>query len=682
MIPPTFVQELLSRVDVVEVVGRYVQLKKAGINHKGLCPFHGEKTPSFTVSATRQTYHCFGCGVHGNALGFLMAYSGMGFIEAVRDLAQQVGLSVPEDDRSPAEREKAVQLKQRQATLTDVLHKASDHYRKQLKGNKRAVEYLRGRGLTGEIALAFGLGYAQDGWRGLASVFPSYDDPLLEESGLVIATGDDEADKKRYDRFRDRIMFPIRNVQGEVIGFGGRVLDKGEPKYLNSPETAVFHKGKELYGLHEARAGLRRRGYALVVEGYMDVVALAQLGFPNAVATLGTACSADHVQKLFRFTESIVFSFDGDAAGRRAAGRALEAALPFATDTRTVRFLFLPPEHDPDSYIRELGADAFEACVGQAVPLSRQLVEAARDGCDTTAAEGRAKFLSQARPLWQALPEGALKMQLLGEIAHAGQLGSEDLTRLWQAQSAAGPGGRGRPQRRAEPEYDAAPGGDPGWDLPPPDDSYGGGGTEYFDDPTPAGGGYGGGARHGGGYPRGGGAPGQGGFRPKRPWTDRPPFGKRRPPEEGEGLPRARPDSGADAAIRLLLLHVDWWDQLDNGDHELLHALPAPYGPLSAWLERHLLDQGATPWAVLEQALAGTEWAGLGARLVTPEVLQGEAVFFDLRRAVDTLWLQTLKLQLDELSRRAATDPSALVQMRDVEAHRRRRLQALAAPAP
>ena len=436
MIPPTFVQDLLSRVDVVEVVGRYVQLKKAGINHKGLCPFHGEKTPSFTVSATRQTYHCFGCGVHGNALGFLMAYSGMGFLDAVRDLAQQVGMAVPEDNRTPQEREKAAALKERQATLTEVLHKASDHYRKQLKANKRAIEYLQGRGLTGEIALAFGLGYAADGWRGLASVFPRYDDPLLEESGLVIASGDSEADRKRYDRFRDRIMFPIRNVQGEVIGFGGRVLDKGEPKYLNSPETAVFHKGKELYGLHEARAGLRKRGYALVVEGYMDVVALAQLGFPNAVATLGTACSAEHVQKLFRFTDAIVFSFDGDNAGRRAAARALEASLPFATDTRSVRFLFLPPEHDPDSYVREHGAAAFEACVAEAVPLSRQLIEAAREGCDVDSAEGRARLLAQAKPLWLALPEGALKMQLLGDLAQAAGLSAEDLTRLWQGQAA------------------------------------------------------------------------------------------------------------------------------------------------------------------------------------------------------------------------------------------------------
>lgn len=425
---------MLSRVDVVEIVGRHVELKKAGINHKGLCPFHGEKTPSFIVSPSRQTYHCFGCGAHGDALRFLMEHAGMGFLDAVRDLAQQVGLTVPEDDATPQERERAKAVKQHQATLSEVLAKAAEHYRKQLKNNPRAIDYLKGRGLSGQIAARFGMGYAPEGWRGLASVFPRYDDPLLEESGLVISQGDegaDEADRKRYDRFRDRIMFPIRSVQGEVIGFGGRVLDKGEPKYLNSPETPVFVKGRELYGLFEARTALRQKGYVLVVEGYMDVVALAQLGFPNAVATLGTACTAEHVQKLFRFTDSVVFSFDGDAAGRRAAGRALEAALPHATDTRTIRFLFLPTEHDPDSYVREFGEQAFEQCVQQAVPLSRQLIEASSEGCDLGTPEGRARMLAAAKPLWNALPDGALKRQMLGELAGIGRMDAAELSSMW-----------------------------------------------------------------------------------------------------------------------------------------------------------------------------------------------------------------------------------------------------------
>jgi len=288
-------------------------------------------------------------------------------------------MTVPEEQVSPQERERRDTLRQRRLSLGEVLTKAADFYRAQLKATPKAVDYLKRRGLTGTVAARFGLGFAPPGWRTLAGVFAAYDDPLLEEAGLVRQkdSGDTtegqtaaEADRGRYDWFRDRVMFPIRAVSGEVIGFGGRVLTDEKPKYINSPETPLFSKGRELYGLFEARQALRDKGYALVVEGYMDVVALAQSGFPNAVATLGTACTADHVQKLFRFTDSVVFSFDGDAAGRRAAGRALEASLPHASDLRTVRFLFLPPEHDPDSYVRELGAHAFEQQVAQAVPLS------------------------------------------------------------------------------------------------------------------------------------------------------------------------------------------------------------------------------------------------------------------------------------------------------------------------
>ena len=441
MFPQAFIDELLARADIVEVIGPHVELKRAGKDFKGLCPFHGEKTPSFYVIPAKQFYHCFGCGAQGHALRFLTEHVGLDFPEAVRDLAQRLGMTVPQEDSSPEERERARAAKERQATLSEVLAKAGEHWRKQLRGSPRAVNYLKGRGLTGEIAARFGMGYAPEGWRGLASVFPRYDDPLLAESGLVIVQGDEGPEQKRYDRFRDRIMFPIRSVQGEVIGFGGRVLDAGEPKYLNSPETPVFVKGRELYGLHEARQALRERGYALVVEGYMDVVALAQLGFPNAVATLGTACTAEHVHKLLRFTDRIVFSFDGDAAGRRAAGRALEAALPHASDTRSMKFLFLPAEHDPDSFVRAHGTAAFEACVEQAVPLSRQLLEVAREGCDLDSAEGRARMLANAKPLWSALPDGALRRQLLGELARAGALESAELQALW--------GGQALPRREA-----------------------------------------------------------------------------------------------------------------------------------------------------------------------------------------------------------------------------------------
>jgi len=440
VLPTGFIQDLLSRVDVVEVVGRHVELKKAGINHKGLCPFHGEKSPSFIVSPSRQTYHCFGCGAHGDAIRFLTEHHGMGFIDAVRDLAQQVGLTVPENTASPEDKARAEAERSQRATLSEVLAKAGEFYRAALKADPRAVAYLKQRGLTGEVAALFGLGYAPEGWRTLAGVFPAYDDPLLAESGLVISSGGDDdkpgEEQKRYDRFRDRIMFPIRSVRGEVIGFGGRVLDKGEPKYLNSPETPVFHKGQELYGLYEARQGLRAKGFALVVEGYMDVVALAQWAYPNAVATLGTACTAEHMAKLFRFTEAVVFSFDGDAAGRRAAGRALEAALPHASDTRNIRFLFLPAEHDPDSYIRELGPEAFEQALAGAVPLSAQLIHHAGADCDLATAEGRARMLTQAGPLVEQLPTGLLREQVVQELARQGGVAEDVLRTHWARRAA------------------------------------------------------------------------------------------------------------------------------------------------------------------------------------------------------------------------------------------------------
>jgi DNA primase len=439
VIPAGFLQDLLSRVDIVDVVGRHVELKRGGANFMGLCPFHGEKSPSFSVSPVKQFYYCFGCGASGDAIRFLTEQSGLSFVEAVRELAQGVGMVVPEEQVSAEERQRRDTLRQRRVSLTEVLTRASDFYRDQLRQHPRAIGYLKGRGLTGASAARFGLGFAPPGWRNLASVFPSYDDPLLEEGGLVRqkeaepgAPGETQ-DRGRYDWFRDRIMFPIRSVDGQVIGFGGRVMDDSKPKYINSPETPLFSKGRELYGLFEARQALRDKGYVLVVEGYMDVVALAQSGFANAVATLGTACTADHVQKLFRFTDSVVFSFDGDAAGRRAASRALEAALPHATDLRSVRFLFLPPEHDPDSYVREQGSAAFEAQVAQALPLSRQLIAMASEGADLGTPEGRTRLLAQARPWWLALPDAEFKRQILAELAKLAQRETSALAADWGA---------------------------------------------------------------------------------------------------------------------------------------------------------------------------------------------------------------------------------------------------------
>ena len=620
MIPPSFVQDLLSRVDIVEVVGRHVPLRKGGANLMGLCPFHGEKSPSFSVSPSKQFYYCFGCGASGNAIGFLTAHLGMGFVDAVKDLAQQVGMAVPEDDRSSDDRERAQAQRARQTSLTEVLRKASDHYRKQLKSSPRAINYLKGRGLSGEIAARFGLGYAPEGWRSLAGVFPSYDDPLLEESGMVIsheAESGHESERKRYDRFRDRIMFPIRAVQGDVIAFGGRVLDQGEPKYLNSPETPVFSKGRELYGLYEARTAMRQRGYALVVEGYMDVVALAQSGYGNAVATLGTACTAEHVQKLFRFTDAVVFSFDGDAAGRRAAGRALEAALPHATDTRSVRFLFLPPEHDPDSYVRELGAEAFEQCIAAAVPLSRQLIDDARDGCDLSHAEGRARFIAMAKPLWLALPDGALKRQLLRDIAMTGGLEAPELAELWQGQTSS-TGGRNTRAARSD-SADATPRSGPG-----------------------------------------------GGKRPMR------------------ALPRAAarraPSSPADQVLRMLMLHSAWWDELSADDHTLLHELPGIHGTVFAWLERQLADHGAMSWAEIEMALAQADLPQESSDLVPRSALEDDMNFADLRRVLDGLWIDRLSELQRELIVRAATDPLALQQWREVTQRRDSLLKAVVPP--
>ncbi|MFZ6675613.1 DNA primase [Undibacterium sp. Xuan67W] len=431
MIPQTFIQDLLARVDIVDVVGKYVQLKKGGANYMGLCPFHNEKSPSFTVSPTKQFYHCFGCGAHGTSIGFLMEYSGMSFVDAVKDLAQNNGMIVPEDDKLlPAQR---AEVQAKSLALTDVMTKACDHYRLQLRGAEAAIAYLKKRGLTGEVAARFGLGYAPDGWDGLRAVFPDYAAPALVEAGLVIdKSEEDGGGRKRYDRFRERIMFPIRNTKGQVIGFGGRILEQGEPKYLNSPETPLFQKGFELYGLFEARQAIREAGYVLVTEGYMDVVALAQMGFPQAVATLGTACTPTHVQKLLRQTDHVIFSFDGDSAGRRAARRALDACLPHANDNKVIKFLFLPTEHDPDSYIRALGNEAFAQQVQDAMPLSQFFMKEVVGESDLSTAEGRAKVQFDAKPLLQLMPASGLRLQMVRSLAQVTKTTPAEIEALFE----------------------------------------------------------------------------------------------------------------------------------------------------------------------------------------------------------------------------------------------------------
>ncbi|MBD8529920.1 MULTISPECIES: DNA primase [unclassified Massilia] len=432
MIPQSFITDLLNRVDIVDVVGRYVQLKKGGANYMGLCPFHSEKSPSFTVSPTKQFYHCFGCGAHGTSIGFLIEYSGMGFVDAVKDLAQNVGMVVPEADDKIPPLQRAAQQAQSQS-MTEALSQACDYYRAQLKTASNAISYLKNRGLTGEVAARFGMGYAPSGWDNLRTVFSDYDMLALVESGLVIDKVDEDgSNKKRYDRFRERIMFPIRNIKGQVIGFGGRVLDSGEPKYLNSPETPLFQKGLELYGLFEARQAIRDAGYVLVTEGYMDVVALAQLGFPQAVATLGTACTSTHVQKLLRQTDNVIFSFDGDKAGRRAARRALEACLPQVSDNKTIQFLFLPEKHDPDSFVREFGADAFAQEINDAMPLSQFLLREVTGEHDLSTPEGRAATQYDAKPLLQAMTPSSLRLQIVRGLASLTESSPAEIESLFE----------------------------------------------------------------------------------------------------------------------------------------------------------------------------------------------------------------------------------------------------------
>ncbi|MBS0321966.1 MAG: DNA primase [Proteobacteria bacterium] len=421
MIPNDFIQTLLNRVDIVEVVDRYVPLKKAGANYSACCPFHSEKTPSFTVSPSKQFYHCFGCGAHGTAIGFLMEYGGKTFPDAVEELARDAGLDVPHEER-PGERERREQA----ADLTELLAMAARFYKAALKESPRAIEYLKGRGLTGEVAARFGLGYAPDAWQPLIAAFDNYANPELEAAGLVI-TGEGD---KRYDRFRDRVMFPIHDTRGRVIGFGGRVIGAGEPKYLNSPETPVFSKGRELYGLFQARAAIRDAGKVVVVEGYMDVVALAQHGVGYAVATLGTATTPVHVQKLFRQADTIVFCFDGDAAGTKAAWRALENTLPALADGKNVRFLFLPDGDDPDDYVRKHGRAAFERAVAEAVPLSTYLLDELKRRHPPDSAEGKAALAHAARDLIGAIRAPVLGALLRRELATITGLGEAEVQSL------------------------------------------------------------------------------------------------------------------------------------------------------------------------------------------------------------------------------------------------------------
>ncbi len=436
MIPDSFIQDLLARVDIVDVIERYVPLKKGGANYSARCPFHNEKSPSFTVSPTKQFYYCFGCGAKGSAIGFVMEYAGLGFREAVQELASGIGLKVPDDDPTGRVRENGQAYEKVAADLHDVMSQAVDFYRDELKKSSRAIEYLKGRGLTGEIAARFRIGYAPDGWTPLAQAFPDYQAKALVDCGLVKEPEEEDGpradgQKKRYDRFRDRIMFPIINQRGQTIGFGGRVLDKGEPKYLNSPETPIFDKGRELYGLPQARLAIRETGTVVVVEGYMDVVALAQMGVANCVAALGTATTPAHVQKLMKQADRIVFCFDGDTAGRKAAWRALENSLAHLADGRFVGFVFLPQGEDPDSFVRANGKEAFEELQANAKPLSEYLLEHLSIDLNLKTPEGRSSLLKVAVPLVLQISAPLLRLQIFHRLAEVGDVSRQEIKELY-----------------------------------------------------------------------------------------------------------------------------------------------------------------------------------------------------------------------------------------------------------
>ncbi len=406
-IPDHFIDELLSRVDIAEVVGERVQLRRSGSNQMGLCPFHGEKTPSFTVSTDKQFYHCFGCGAHGTAIRFLMEYDRLDFREAVAQLAAIAGMEIPEAARDSAPPPE-------QDSLYQTLQQAAEAYRQWLREHpqaERAIKYLRQRGLSGEIAKQYGIGFAPPGWRNLLDKLDNRS--ALKRAGLIVEKESDRV----YDRFRDRIIFPIRDRRGRTIAFGGRVLDQGEPKYLNSPESPVFQKGQELYGLYEVLQADRRPTDILVVEGYMDVVALAQHGMPRAVATLGTATSTRQVERLFQITGDVIFCFDGDKAGRRAAGRAMENALPAMRQGRQIRFLFLPEGEDPDSLIRQEGHEAFSARLTKASPLSDFFITTISADVDLQTMDGRARLIENATPLLRRLPPDVYRHMLFDRLA-------------------------------------------------------------------------------------------------------------------------------------------------------------------------------------------------------------------------------------------------------------------------
>jgi DNA primase len=610
MIPQQFIDDLLRRVDVVEVVGQFVQLKRAGANYSGLCPFHTEKSPSFTVSPAKQFYHCFGCGAHGTALGFMIEHLGLPFPQAVEELARRVGLDVPQEVSRVDPQVRKEQTDHR-ARLKDRLLEAAKFYQRRLKDSPHAVDYLKGRGLSGEIAMRYHLGYSPEGWQPLQSVFADYENKELVESGLVI----EGEGGKRYDRFRDRIMFPILSARGEVVGFGARTLGSDEPKYLNSPETPVFSKGQELYGVFEGRQAIRESGQVWVVEGYMDVVALAQHGIGHCVATLGTATTPQHMQALLRLSDHVVFMFDGDKAGQRAAARALETALPLASEKNRIDFAFLPTEHDPDSFVREQGADALRAWASQAKPLSAWLLELASAGQSMEFAEGRAAASAEIARCLKLMPANALRAQILREAAR--RLDTTEASLLAQM-------GERPPAAPSSPQGATTTNTNVGRSAQ--------------------------------------GMTGSGSAGPRRPWV------KAAPPPIRLPRPVIRPL--AERLLQILVRSPDWSTEIDD---DLRQELEPAQAELIDWISDRVARGVGTNFAVLhEAALAegrdhGPEAVRLFLKLAKPDAALDDLQAADpaeLRaefdRAVARLKIRMLEEEAKRLAATVEADPQAL----------------------
>jgi DNA primase len=632
MIPQQFIDDLLRRIDVVEVVGQYVQLKRTGANYSGLCPFHTEKSPSFSVSPAKQFYHCFGCGAHGTALGFLIEHLGLPFPQAVEDLARRVGLEVPQETpRVDSEARK--QETDYRARLKDRLLEAAKFYQRRLKDSPAAVAYLKGRGLSGEIAVRYHLGYAPEGWQPLQAVFGDYEHRELVDAGLVI-----EGDAgKRYDRFRDRIMFPILSARGEVLGFGARTLGADEPKYLNSPETQVFSKGFELYGVFEARPAIREAGEVWVVEGYMDVVALAQHGVGQAVATLGTATTPNHLQSLLRLSDHVVFMFDGDAAGRRAAARALETALPFASEKNRIDFVFLPTEHDPDSFVRERGADALREWVRNAKPLSACLLDFACQDQSLEFAEGRAAALAEVVRSLKLMPANPLRAQIVREAAR--RFDAEESAVLAQLNQSAAPRAGAPAGANAQSASTTPAVAQP---YTPPHLQQNNSAPLF---------------------------PAKGG---RKPWS-----------KSGNPVPIRLPRPVirplAERMLQILVRCPDW--SIELSDAEVINALEPTQAELLEWIRDKARSGAATNFAVLhEAALAqgrerGSDAIKLFLKLSRPDPALDALQEMDTaelkneyQRAISRLKVRLLEEEASRLVVLAATDPAALGALTQIRA--------------